>query len=695
MLKKIFFIAIIVTVMGTSAYAKEYYVNCEVGNDSNAGTLQAPFATIQRAAEVVEGGDTVTVLPGVYYGPVNITTAGTEDNPIIFKTEKQGENVTVITNANQEIRENSGDLWECIDEERNIWVTDYTVQKNANIDTENPDWLFPAALLCSDVDIIPYSSYEGLRDLIYYSDGATYLPGYPQGYYYDHGENKLYLRMRKDGKYGSGNPNDHTVKVAPSIYKYISSDGEWGGTGWCGNAMGRDSYNICVGEYDGALSQEEQTAPSYNVIIDGFTLETPGFTGVFLRASDVTVKNCYFRGCRTGVRGASRVRYDDLMYSKNIIIEHCDYSRYPTFNDAEDLIFAYDGDEVVHKDYIDEEGMIYDLYTYFWWQRKGYNKDFNYESGGFTNFMGEYWTLRYNYIHDCFDGISYQAMQKYATSDAVEIGARYIEIYGNKFEKCLDNAIEVENHARDIRIYDNLFHNNFVPFSWQPLNGTPWPTNIRFYNNVIHNTRDFNEFWHNKAGFKNFAFKIGANKSNWETNSWMTDAEWDDAYDIPTGSIDAEDEGVWIFNNSVIMPGANLFSNVGGTNMYMVPFSNFRFVNNAVVCDFESIKAGAGGVDYATIASKCTGIAYSNNVFSADSLIRADITDDFLKNGKYIYNADNMGFNLLTRLRFDPGISEDSPLKNAGILDRHEPEMSVDVGASFDGMPEYSNVNSK
>ena len=51
--------------MARSASAAEYYV-APTGNDSAAGTMAAPFATIQRGHDVASAGDTVWIRGGTY-----------------------------------------------------------------------------------------------------------------------------------------------------------------------------------------------------------------------------------------------------------------------------------------------------------------------------------------------------------------------------------------------------------------------------------------------------------------------------------------------------------------------------------------------------------------------------------------------------------------------------------------------------
>lgn len=72
-----------------------YYVSQEAhASDSNFGTIESPFLTIGKAAEVAKAGDTVVIRGGTYRETVKPQNSGTPENPIIFKAY-DGENVIV------------------------------------------------------------------------------------------------------------------------------------------------------------------------------------------------------------------------------------------------------------------------------------------------------------------------------------------------------------------------------------------------------------------------------------------------------------------------------------------------------------------------------------------------------------------------------------------------------------------------
>ncbi len=61
-----------------------YYVTTTGGSDANPGTLAAPFATIQQAANVAQPGDTVLIHGGTYRETVHPLNSGTAAAPITF-----------------------------------------------------------------------------------------------------------------------------------------------------------------------------------------------------------------------------------------------------------------------------------------------------------------------------------------------------------------------------------------------------------------------------------------------------------------------------------------------------------------------------------------------------------------------------------------------------------------------------------
>lgn len=81
-------------------YATTYYVSND-GNDTNSGTITAPFKTIQYAADNVQPGDSVIIRDGVYQSyskavhsngvMVFLTKSGNSENWITFKAEHSGQ----------------------------------------------------------------------------------------------------------------------------------------------------------------------------------------------------------------------------------------------------------------------------------------------------------------------------------------------------------------------------------------------------------------------------------------------------------------------------------------------------------------------------------------------------------------------------------------------------------------------------
>ena len=68
----------------SSISATDYYVSND-GNDNNTGTIDNPFSTIQKAADVMMSGDICYIRQGNYHEVVSINNNdGLESAPLIF-----------------------------------------------------------------------------------------------------------------------------------------------------------------------------------------------------------------------------------------------------------------------------------------------------------------------------------------------------------------------------------------------------------------------------------------------------------------------------------------------------------------------------------------------------------------------------------------------------------------------------------
>jgi Protein of unknown function (DUF1565) len=83
-----------VTIQLPSRSGVTYYVSIS-GNDNNAGTLAAPWRTIQKAANSVHAGDTVQVRAGTYNEVVAMTTSGNATQGYITFANYPGETAIV------------------------------------------------------------------------------------------------------------------------------------------------------------------------------------------------------------------------------------------------------------------------------------------------------------------------------------------------------------------------------------------------------------------------------------------------------------------------------------------------------------------------------------------------------------------------------------------------------------------------
>ena len=96
MLKNLVLTAVALSIV-PGIFAKDIFVSSK-GNDKNAGTAQAPFATIAHAASKARPGDVVKIAPGLYREQIVFTRSGKKGAPITFEgvRGKNGEFLTIV-----------------------------------------------------------------------------------------------------------------------------------------------------------------------------------------------------------------------------------------------------------------------------------------------------------------------------------------------------------------------------------------------------------------------------------------------------------------------------------------------------------------------------------------------------------------------------------------------------------------------
>jgi hypothetical protein len=500
-----------------------YYVNGHAGSDTRDGLApERAMAAIQEAASRAAPGDRIVVARGVYYGPVELKLKGTAERPITLQAEDGVRNAVIITNASRAIREGRS-RWKLVDANLGLW--------RAPLDSAT------CRVLYSGTDLQPYSTLEGLRTFVV----ANGQPGPAHGYFYDTEARQLHVRLHASGKYGPSDPARHVMSAGPR-----TGNGH-AGTGYNGPTF----FNL------GLMERGD-----IHVIVDGFTFETPGFSGVHANGSHVTVRNSWFLGCRAGVTGRKESP-NSRETSNHITVENCDYTQYPAFDDMMEIIRERRPAEGAPK------------YPLYWWSRKGGGAGDNrtYETG-ICGLVGSDWTVRHNRVHDAFEGLSTWSVR----------WSKGMRIHDNVFERLVDNAIEMEDHAEDMRIYRNLIVDTVEPLSWQPLGGEPWPGPVYVYENVIRNDGAFNRLIAESSGHRPGWFKAGASQQNW-TSPWNIPH----MKDVSLDSVRAPGAGVVIFNNTVIFPGGHFLTVVQPHSRL---FENFHFINNISVAQAFAGQAG-------------------------------------------------------------------------------------------------------
>lgn len=581
-------------ILSVSLHAATYHVSDRSGDDSKDGLGEATaWKTLARACEKVAAGDTVTVHPGVYHEHVRLEKSGTAEKPIRFTADAVEKNRVILTGARRDIRQ--GDV---------IWKTDDAKLGLHSLKVDAR----PARVLAEETDLFRYPSLGELKTLTL----ASGVPGPARGFAYDEKDRRLYVRL--SAKDGDANPGRHVMKVAPAGSSPRS-------------ALEPADYNFGI-----------LTPTAASVVLEGFTFETPGLCGVFATAGGVTVRDCWFLGCRTGVAGRAA---GDGKGTDDVTVERCEFTQAPAFADAEEVVAranqpAPSADERPKK-----------LPPYYWTIRSGGAGAYDY---GIVLNAGARWKILRNYIHDAVDGLSAGSLGN----------ARDTEIAYNTFERLLDNAIETGDHSAGLRAHHNFVADVPEAFSWDPKNGTPWPGPLTFDHNTVTATVRGAKLW----------LAMGLTPACFELN--CADANWDIARmkDVPKSPVKIPGAGLAAFNNTIILTTGDVFAFNG---LRFRKIEGLRFLNNIVVTRGFTPERYHSSADL-------SGMEFDGNLVAPGSENAGGPGARFAgPQGKTFDDAAQLG--LADPSRRDFALKPKSPAIGAGADVRDLAGLSADAGA--------------
>jgi hypothetical protein len=537
--KLLLLVAVAAASHATNLHAATWHADAASGRDTNPGnTRAAAFATLQRAIDAAQPGDTVIAYPGIYYEHIVIRRGGTATAPIRIMADRVERDRVIISGAQRDIREKRI-AWELVDPELGLYRVPLDYR--------------PTRVLANHADLLAYPTLADLRAFRFLAD--DYL-GHKHGFAHDPGpgKNHLYIRLRSDGRYGPADPNAATATLSVSP---PTGGGRFG----VEPTKRSDNYNLAL----------PFSGPAH-IVIDGFTFETPGIAGIYTAASDLVVRNNRFYGCRVGIAAprADLPAGRGLPRADRVLVENNYFTQYPAFTDIEDITPAEAADQRARPEW---------RHKIVHWQRKGTrphpNQTVGYQYGyevGAIRGAGDAWEIRYNHFYDMFEALGGGSVG-HSTNTS---------IHHNRFERICDNAIETEPRARNLRIHHNLVIDTFEPISWQPQAAVPLPGPILIHDNILLQTPRTRAMLAANTGA---AFKLG-----------IKDADWpqDRMGGIPSAEAPAPG-GFWAAHNTVFTPSGRLLTLLNPPHRRL---HDFYFINNIFLAHTLAPRAGDNGILY-------------------------------------------------------------------------------------------------
>jgi len=183
-------------VAGAAARGGTYYV-AATGSDSNAGTSDQPWLTLDRAVNAAQPGDTISVGPGTYAG-CTITASGQEGKPKVLKAGTPG---TVTLNALGP-RNRKGsilEVYKSVEETVGYWVID-GIKVEAGGDKGGIDLRHTthcAVVNCESVGARTWGIYASYAESLVLENNVSHNVGREHGYYVANGSDNGVIRGNK------------------------------------------------------------------------------------------------------------------------------------------------------------------------------------------------------------------------------------------------------------------------------------------------------------------------------------------------------------------------------------------------------------------------------------------------------------------------------------------------------------------
>jgi hypothetical protein len=206
----------LVTAAAAAAHGATYFVAAS-GSDSNPGSSEKPWLTLDKAVNSIEPGDTILVKPGEYAG-CTIANSGTEGRPKTLKAETPG--TVVLNSVGPRNRQGSIlEIYKSVEETMGWWVLDGLKVdgggKNTGIDLRRTTHC--SVVNCESTGGKVWGIYASHAESILIENNSSHDTGKEHGYYVANGSkngiirgNKAYntasngIQINADARYADG-----------------------------------------------------------------------------------------------------------------------------------------------------------------------------------------------------------------------------------------------------------------------------------------------------------------------------------------------------------------------------------------------------------------------------------------------------------------------------------------------------------